>query len=189
MGCFHSKGQASDTAQVSAQQVNGSKRSRAVVKFVPDTYEYTGLTAVEIDQLLSTDRTVEELSIRNLKTWANVVYVYDGDSCHIVINHNGDEIKLKCRVYGIDTPELRTSNPLEKEHGIRARDRFSELTDDRLVWVNILNDNDDKYGRYLVKFFMDSKEEHAIDKILINEGYGYEYYGDTKLAFDDWYNP
>jgi endonuclease YncB( thermonuclease family) len=190
MGCFNSKNQ----EPVANNDRVGRARALNPV-FIPGTYDYVGLDETDIDELMNADRSVQDISIRNFKTWAKIVYAYDGDSCHIVIKyrddptHLGKLIKLKCRVHGIDTPELRTKNPLEKEHAIRARDRFIELIKDRLIWVNVLNDDDDKYGRYLVKFFMDSDEEFPIDKILIAENYGYEYYGDKKKEFEEWYEP
>ena len=130
MGCFHSKDPVSDTGPyVSAQQAKKSNRSKTVAKFVPGTYDYDGLTAAEVNQLLESDRSVADLSIRNLSTWAKAVYVYDGDTCHINILYKGEETKLKCRVYGIDTPEIRTSDPLEKAHAISVfRHSYSSFT-------------------------------------------------------------
>lgn len=189
MGCHSSKNRTESRAEVDST-TNRTKRAGrgvAVSKFVPGTYEYTGLDKPLIDQLLNADRDIPDRSIRNVQTWAKVVYVYDGDTCHIVIDHKEELTKLKCRVYGIDTPEIRTKNAREKEVGYQARDRFKELTNDRLIWVNIINNSDDKYGRYLVKFFMDSEEVYPIDTILINEGLGYAYFGDTKVKFDEWY--
>lgn len=146
---------------------------------------YDGLTNSEIIELMEADRDVPDRSIQDFHSWAKVVYVYDGDTCHIVIKYQGQLTRLKCRVYGIDTPEIRSKNPKEKEFAILARDRFIELTKDRLIWVNIMN-NDDKYGRYLVSFFLDSEEIQSIANILIKEGYGYAYFGGTKQAAEDW---
>lgn len=169
---------------------NGSEKvgtNNPIVGGIPKgSEEYEGLTKHEIIELMEADRRVTDRSIRDLRTWAKVVYVYDGDTCHIVIKYQGELTRLKCRVYGIDTPEIRTKNAEEKECAIQARDRFVEMTNDRLVWVNILNNDDDKYGRYIVKFYLDSKEVDAIDRILIEENHGYAYYGGTKEDFNDW---
>lgn len=186
MGCFNSKNQ-QPSVETNNWRIKRAGDLSPVQKFVPENYEYVGLSSAKVSELMNADRDTPDRSIRDHKAWANVVYVYDGDTCHIVINYQNVLTKLKCRVNGIDTPEIRTSNPEEKAHAIRAKERFIELTQDRLVWVHVLN-NDDKYGRYLVKFFIDSEEVHAIDRIMIEENYGYAYDGGTKIDFEDWYN-
>jgi len=46
-----------------------------------------------------------------------IISVYDGDSCtvNVDIGFGWRKTKLKCRLYGIDTPEIRGSSAEEKE--------------------------------------------------------------------------
>lgn len=45
---------------------------------------------------------------------AKIVSVYDGDSVKAIFPFNNVMYKWNCRLSGIDTPEVRTSNQLEK---------------------------------------------------------------------------
>lgn len=138
------------------------------------------------NNLLNADRTVPEYAIKDYKTWAKVVYVYDGDTCHIVINYRDELVKLKCRIYGMDTPEMRGGSKIESLYAKRAKDKLITLTENRLLWVNVLN-NDDKYGRYLTKLYLDREEKLDISKIMIENGLAYKYDGGKKLKFEEWY--
>ena len=53
---------------------------------------------------------------------AKIVYIYDGDTMHVVFNALGGYYRWNCRVMGVDTPEIRTKNLKEKEMGYKVRD-------------------------------------------------------------------
>ena len=75
------------------------------------------------------------------------VKAYDGDTCTINIHSNVGNHQWKVRLVGFDAPELRTSNPLEKKHGLACRDMLLELIHTKYVVVQC--DKFEKYGRLL----------------------------------------
>lgn len=82
---------------------------------------------------------------------AKVKRVIDGDSVVIDIDLGFDTwIKdQNVRLYGIDTPEVRTKDPLEKKHGKLAKQFVKQVlpegSDVRITTVK----DDDKFGRVL----------------------------------------
>ena len=46
---------------------------------------------------------------------AKIVYIYDGDTIHIVFKYKNQFYRWNCRINGVDTPELRTKNQKEKK--------------------------------------------------------------------------
>jgi endonuclease YncB( thermonuclease family) len=126
---------------------------------------------------------------------ARVCHIYDGDTIHLVINYNDNLIKIICRLNGIDTPELSSHDIL----AIKARNRLVQLVTDWNIdldnkigsktheCTNKIENNtkiidcllmgNDKYGRTLVKLFVESK---CINDILLDEKLCYEYFGGTK---------
>ena len=81
---------------------------------------------------------------------------YDGDTATIAIDLGfGIKItKQKIRILGIDTPELRTKNPLEKAAGYLARNKaeeFCSLAIDTITFLSLEWERG-KYGRLLGDF-------------------------------------
>ena len=81
---------------------------------------------------------------------------YDGDTATIAIDL-GFGLRIteqKIRILGIDTPELRTKNPLEKLAGYLARDKaeeFCSLAIDTITFLSLEWERG-KYGRLLGDF-------------------------------------
>ena len=69
---------------------------------------------------------VPEFSFKDTTKKAKVVSVYDGDTVKIVFPLQEKLYKWNCRLAGVDTPELRTRNKLEKAHGYLVRDKLRE---------------------------------------------------------------
>lgn len=132
----------------------------------------------------ATYKGTEPFTIKDTKGWAKVVKVYDGDTSHIAFYHKDELVRLKCRVIKIDTAEIRSDDPNEKEFAYKARNRFAELCEGKLVWVHILKE--DLYGRFLTGFYTDETEEFALHQILLDEGFAYKYNGGKKIPFDEW---
>jgi len=79
-----------------------------------------------------------------------VVRVVDGDTLiGGFINTEGVATRVSCRLRGIDSPELRSTVPEERELARQARERLRELVEGQCVTVTELQL--DKYGRTLVK--------------------------------------
>lgn len=116
---------------------------------------------------------------------AKVVYIYDGDTMHVVFKEFGNYYRWNCRITGVDTPELRTKNKKEKEYGYKVRDILREKLMDKIVEINTFEF--DKYGRLLIDVIMPEQENNekiTLSKWLINNKYAYEYNGGTKNSWD-----
>jgi micrococcal nuclease len=115
-------------------------------------------------------------SFEGLKTYCFVSSIYDGDTVNVVFYHKREPIKYKVRLYGIDTPEIRTRDKKEKELGYKARDYLREIMLEKTVLVEFMKY--DKYGRILGVFY--DKNNNNINKIMVDNGYAKEYFGGTK---------
>ena len=120
-----------------------------------------------------------------------VVKVYDGDTIHIVFPYFNKMYKWSCRLIGIDTPEIRTSDSDEKKYGIKVRDALREKIMDKVVKIKC--GEFDKYGRLLGEIFdiscensviqCDESFEQSINNWMIQNQYAFYYDGGTKR---DW---
>ena len=128
------------------------------------------------------DDSIPMLSFKGQKTNCKVVSVYDGDTIKVVfpIIGSGSKklYKWNCRINGVDTPELRTKNLLEKDFGYKVRDKLREKILGKVVYI--VCDKFDKYGRLLVNIYIDGED---ISKWLIDNEYAFEYNGGKKR---DW---
>jgi len=106
---------------------------------------------------------------------AKVVSVYDGDTVKITFPFRGKMFRWNCRIQGVDTPEIRTKDPIEKAEGLAARDALKEKILGRLVVVTC--GKFDKYGRLLVDIHIDGD---SITDWLISNNHGIAYDGGTK---------
>tara|TARA_R110000772_G_scaffold520_1_gene1923 strand:- start:310 stop:675 length:366 start_codon:yes stop_codon:yes gene_type:complete len=103
---------------------------------------------------------------------ANVVGIYDGDSVTLDIDLGlGIWSKgQKCRLSGIDTPEIRGEERIE---GLKSKQRLCELILGKQVAVETAMDKTGKYGRWLVTIW-DLNDELGwvnINELLLSEGY------------------
>lgn len=119
-------------------------------------------------------------SLNGHKCKAKVVYVYDGDSVHLVIDVFGKLYKWKCRIAHIDTPELKTKDLHEKKMGVDARDKLKGLIENKMVDVECFDF--DKYGRLLVEIAIDGIKVH---EWLLENHLAQPYEGGTKIAWAD----
>jgi len=107
-----------------------------------------------------------------------VVSVYDGDTLRVRINSFpnwlGDD--MPCRIYGIDTPEIRGVSEEEKVLGRQARDLVkSVLASAQDIRIDILGKG--KYFRVIVKVKADGVD---IGDHLISQGLAKPYDGGVK---------
>lgn len=112
-----------------------------------------------------------------------VLRVVDGDTVDVDIDlgfgvwiHNE-----RVRIMGIDTPESRTRDSVEKLFGFAAKTRLGELLGETAILKTQINkDGEDmkgKFGRILGDFVVDDRM--ATD-ILIEEGHAVAYFGGSK---------
>ncbi len=112
-------------------------------------------------------------------TVAKVIKVYDGDTITVAARCNERLYKWSVRLYGIDTPELRTDSAREKELGYAARDILKEkiMPNGNGEMIRVFIRGYDKYGRVLADIY--HKNVH-INMWMINRGYAVSYDGGTK---------
>lgn len=112
-----------------------------------------------------------------------VIKVYDGDSITIAARipelKNNTIYKFNLRLNRIDTPEIKTNNPIEKEYAIKIRDMLSEKIMNKMVNIKVLKT--DKYGRYLAEV---SYKKLNINNWLLKNNYALLYDGGAKRSFD-----
>jgi endonuclease YncB( thermonuclease family) len=89
--------------------------------------------------------------------------------------------KWNCRLTGVDTPELRTSNQKEKEYGYVVRDLLREKILNKVVQVEC--DDLDKYGRLLTVIYIDGEN---VNQWLIDNDYAFAYDGGTKRSWEEY---
>jgi len=123
-------------------------------------------------------------SFNGQKFKARIVDVYDGDTFYACFYLKDDIIKMKCRAYGYDSPEMKP--PLNnfnreqvKEMANQARERFMQLVnfDEPGFLVTLECKEFDKYGRLLCEVYVDDVN---INQIMVVEGQGKPYYGGSK---------
>ena len=114
---------------------------------------------------------------------AKLVKIVDGDTVDVDIDL-GFGVWLKnerVRIMGIDTPESRTRDKVEKIFGLAAKDRVEELIKkDTILKTFAAKDGEDmkgKFGRILGDFIVGEK---MLTEILIEEGHAVKYYGQNK---------
>ena len=113
---------------------------------------------------------------------ARVVSVYDGDTIKVVFPLNDIFYKWNCRLIGVDTPEIRTRNTLEKEHGYLVRDKLRDKINDQIVQLKC--EDLDKYGRLLVTVIVGGVCN--INEWLIQNDYAFAYDGGTKRSWEEY---
>lgn len=112
---------------------------------------------------------------------AEVLSVYDGDTITVMIDLGlSIKVRAKCRLLGIDTPEIRTKSAAEKKKGYEARDRLREMVDKKWVVLHSVS-KPDKYGRLLVKVWVD--EDECVNDTMIAEGLARVYNGGARQAW------
>ena len=116
---------------------------------------------------------------------ANLVKVVDGDTVDVDIDL-GFGVWLKderVRIMGIDTPESRTSDKVEKLFGLAAKNRVIELLGENVVLKTFAaKDGEDmkgKFGRILGDFYV-GKDKKLLTEIMIDEGHAVPYHGQSK---------
>lgn len=107
-----------------------------------------------------------------------VVEVYDGDSIFVDLpdQHPLFGKRMGVRVFGIDTPEMRTKNACEKKKAEEAKAVLTALLG-KAERVDIVNVQKDKYFRILGTIFVDGR---PVADELIKKGLAYPYHGEKK---------
>jgi micrococcal nuclease len=110
-----------------------------------------------------------------------VVRIIDGDTVDVDIDL-GFAVWLKkqrIRLFGVDTPESRTRDALEKKFGIMAKNFVKGRlpVGSMQVLRTRMDDSRGKFGRILGEFVM---EDTTLNQLLIVTNNGVPYFGQSK---------
>ena len=118
---------------------------------------------------------------------AKLVKVVDGDTVDVDIDL-GFGVWLKnerVRIMGIDTPESRTRDKVEKVFGLATKERLKQLIEkDTILKTFAAKDGEDmkgKFGRILGDFICGDK---MVTEIMIEEGHAVKYWGQNKADIE-----
>ena len=113
---------------------------------------------------------------------AIITKVIDGDTVDVDIDL-GFEVWLKnqrIRLYGIDTPESRTSDKVEKIFGNLAKNKVLEFcpVGSEIILQTKTDDSRGKYGRILGELI--TKNGLNVNEYFIENNYAVAYFGKSK---------
>ena len=120
-----------------------------------------------------------------------VIKVIDGDTVDVDIDL-GFDIMLRderVRIMGIDTPESRTRDKVEKKFGLASKVRLKELIGGKsgpILKTQINKKGEDmrgKFGRILGDFV--TSDGRMVTDILVEEGHAVAYFGGSKEEIQD----
>jgi len=109
--------------------------------------------------------------------------VVDGDTIDVLIDLGFDILfQSRVRLAGIDTPESRTKDLVEKALGLEAKEYLKKAFKDAksVVIKTEKMDSSEKYGRILGWVYVDGNTV-SLNDMMINDGYAWGYLGDTKV--------
>lgn len=116
-------------------------------------------------------------------TKGKVIRVYDGDTITIAtyIHNIKQPYRFSVRLANIDTPELRTTNPTEKQFATIIRDKLNLKIMNKTVLLS--NVSTEKYGRLLATVTLEN-ETKSINDWMLEKKYAVEYTGGAKTDFN-----
>ena len=120
---------------------------------------------------------------------AKILRIVDGDTVDVDIDLGFGMWmhKERVRIMGIDTPESRTRDKIEKKFGLASKARLKELMpigSKQILKTQIDKSGEDKkgkFGRILGDFVVDKE---FVTHIMINEGYAVKYNGQNKAEVE-----
>ena len=117
-------------------------------------------------------------------TKGNVIKVYDGDTITIQFKlpyKQSPLYKISVRLNGIDCPELKTKNLVEKQCSQIAKEKVTQLLMNKDI--ELKNTGMDKYGRLLADVYYNKK---SVNNWLLTNHLAVSYDGKTKQVPDNW---
>lgn len=113
---------------------------------------------------------------------ATLVRLIDGDTLDVSIDLGFDiSISQRVKLYGIATPDSKSSNLETKERGLEAKARLMELLTKTFVIKSVLNKRG-KYGRIMGIILVTDKfgDQVNLNDLMVAEGYAVEYFNGVK---------
>lgn len=111
---------------------------------------------------------------------AEVISVYDGDTVTLMIDQGMKHFaRVKVRLVGINTPEIRTTDLEEKERGYAAKSFLKDLIEGKTVIVHTVKKG--KFGRWLGVLWLYEEDMtelgQSLNDLMIQEGHAVAYDG------------
>ena len=109
-----------------------------------------------------------------------VTKVVDGDTIDVIIDLGFDIMyKSRVRLFGIDTPESRTRDLVEKKYGLMSKDFLKDKLKnaEKIVIKTHKGEETGKFGRILCEIFCDNVN---INQQMCDVGHAVAYYGQSK---------
>ena len=109
--------------------------------------------------------------------------VVDGDTVDVDIDLGFGiwQMNERVRIMGIDTPESRTRDKIEKKFGLAAKAKLKSLLGPKPVLQTTISkkgeDMKGKFGRVLGDFIIKGKQ---VSQIMCKEGHAVAYFGGSK---------
>lgn len=106
---------------------------------------------------------------------AVITNVVDGDTLDARVDLGFDiGVDMRFRLFGIDTPEVRTKDLEEKQRGIDAKVYVEEMCLNKRVIIRSKKDKRGKYGRYLAEILLPDSLL-TLNQLLLKEGHAEPY--------------
>ena len=115
-------------------------------------------------------------------------YIYNGMITNIVDGDTVDAqvdlgftvwVKIRFRLYGLDTPEMNSSDPVIREKAKEAKQFVVENLLNKEVQIK--SHKTDKYGRWLGEIFI-KESGNSINQMLLENNLAVAYFGGAKSA-------
>ena len=124
-----------------------------------------------------------------------ILRIVDGDTVDVDVDlgFGAWMHKERVRMMGIDTPESRTRDKVEKKFGLASKEyvkAYLPIGSMQVLKTEIDKSGEDKkgkFGRILGDFLVyDSKDDaqRKLTEIMIDQGYGVAYFGGSKEEID-----
>lgn len=109
-----------------------------------------------------------------------VTKVVDGDTIDVVLDMGFDILfAQRVRLFGIDTPESRTRDKIEKKYGLKSKKYLQEqLKKAKKITIKTYKSSETgKFGRILGDVWCDGK---SVNQLMCKVGHAVAYYGQNK---------
>lgn len=115
---------------------------------------------------------------------AKVINVVDGDTIVVDIDLGFNVVLSNqiVRLLGVDTPESRTGDKIEKVFGLASKDYtklFIETCKKEVIVRTYKSDDTEKFGRLLGEIINPESKE-VLNTLLVDDGYAVKYLGENK---------
>lgn len=119
---------------------------------------------------------------------AKVTDVYDGDTITVIyLINKKTPFRIRIRIEGLDTPEIRGSSPVEKQAAEAIKYHVQDMLLNKIVPIKV--SKWDKYGGRVIGtvYLSNHTEENpkTLTTYLLDNGYAKEYSGKAKEDWDE----